>query len=178
MDALELIDKFYPRDNDLRRMLLVHSWQVCDKALTVAAHHPELALNRDLLLNGALVHDIGIFLTYAPSIHCLGEEHYLLHGYLGGQLLRKEGLPELASFCEHHTGAGLTKEDIVEQNLPLPEQDFLPVTPEEQVVCYADKFYSKSSLYHFKTFEEIYKGLQRFGQSGAERFKVWYERFE
>lgn len=178
MTAIELIDKYYPEDNELKRMLLKHSRQVCEKALNVLHLHPELNLNEEVVREGAMLHDIGIYLTHAPSIHCYGEAHYLLHGYLGGEILRKEGLPILARICERHTGAGLTRDDIIRQQLPLPHEDFLPETNEEKVVCYADKFYSKSNMNGVKTPDEIYHGLLRFGKDGAERFRRWHDQFK
>lgn len=72
MGALDLIDKYYPQDNELRNILLVHSRSVADKALRIADKHPELNLDATFLNEAAMLHDIGIFLTYAPGIQCLG----------------------------------------------------------------------------------------------------------
>ena len=47
MTAEEIIFKYYPEDNALRRLLLHHSHQVADMALAVADRHPELHLDRD-----------------------------------------------------------------------------------------------------------------------------------
>ena len=80
--------------------------------------------------------------------------------------------------CERHTGAGLSLHDITSQDLPLPHQDFLPETPEEKVICYADKFYSKSNLQKVKTQEQAEKSLAKFGQEGLARFKTWEKLFE
>ena len=173
-----MIDKYYPEDNELKRLLLKHSCQVRDMALAVAARHPELKLDKELLRDGALLHDIGIFMTHAPSIHCVGTLPYLVHGYCGGQILRKEGYPALARVCERHTGAGLTCAAIISQQIPLPHEDFLPETEEEQVVCYADKFYSKSKPEREKTPEEACQSLAKFGEDGVERFKRWYAAFK
>ena len=119
-DPLSLIRKYYPEDNELRRILLTHSESVARKALDVAERHPELALDRTFLHDAALLHDVGIFLTDAPGIHCHGTEPYLMHGYLGAQLMRREGLPAIARVCERHTGTGLTAAAIAQQGLPLP----------------------------------------------------------
>ena len=54
------------------------------------------------------------------------------------------GLYRHALVCERHTGAGLSITDIEKQNLPLPHRDLLPLSLEEKIVCYADKFFSKS----------------------------------
>lgn len=178
MDYQAIIDKYYPDDNELRHILLVHSRAVTVRALRVCDRHPELGLDRRFVEEAAMLHDIGIFRCDAPAIHCLGTEHYLRHGRIGADLLRAEGYPRHARVCERHTGAGLSKEAIVAEKLPLPAEDFLPETLEEQVVCYADKFYSKTNLAREKTLEEAERSLARFGADGLARFKAWEARFE
>lgn len=178
MNALLIIDKYYPEDNDLKHLLLTHSRQVCRRALQVCASHPELHLDADILENGAMLHDIGIFLTHAPSIFCHGDADYLMHGFLGGKLLRTKGLDTLARICERHTGTGLTRQLIMERALPIPPQDYFPETMEEKVVCYADKFYSKSHPEQEKTPEQAFQSLLKFGKEGAEKFLAWHQMFK
>ena len=121
-----VIDKFYPDDNALRQLLIRHSRDVADRALAVARRHPELNLDISFLEEGAMLHDIGIFMTDAPSIHCHGTDPYIRHGLDGAELMRREGLPRHARVCERHTGAGITRQQIESKRLPLPLQDFLP----------------------------------------------------
>ena len=173
-----LILKYYPDDTPLRRLLLHHSEQVAQRALLICDRHPELGLNREFLREAALIHDIGIFLTDAPGIHCHGTLPYLTHGVQGAALMRKEGREDLARICERHTGTGLTAENICQQGLPLPETDLLPETWEEQVVCYADKFYSKSHPERERTVEQTAKSLEKFGAEGVKKFMVWAALFE
>ena len=173
-----LILKYYPDDTPLRRLLLHHSEQVAQRALLICDRHPELGLNREFLREAALIHDIGIFLTDAPGIHCHGTLPYLTHGVQGAALMRKEGREDLARICERHTGTGLTAENIRQQELPLPETDLLPETWEEQVVCYADKFYSKSHPERERTVEQTAKSLEKFGAEGVKKFMVWAALFE
>ena len=45
MNPIDIIDKYYPQDNELKHILLVHSQSVADKALWIAARHPELNLD-------------------------------------------------------------------------------------------------------------------------------------
>ena len=149
-----------------------------ERALLIAERHPELRLNKDLLEEGAWVHDIGVFLTDAPGIECHGTHPYLLHGALGAELMRKEGREDLARFCERHTGTGLTVENIRAQNLPLPLRDYRPETMEEKVVCYADKFYSKSHLERVRTVEQTAQSLEKFGAEGVATFRAWAQLFE
>lgn len=178
MDYNLLIDKYYPEDNELRHILITHSQSVARKALQIVSFHPELHLDARFVEEAAMLHDIGIFLTDAPGICCYGSQPYICHGRLGAELLRQEGFERLARVCERHTGAGITCRQIVEQNLPLPHQDFLPETMEEKVVCYADKFYSKTHLDREKSIEKAEKSLAKFGEEGVERFRLWESMFE
>ncbi|MDT3386654.1 MAG: phosphohydrolase, partial [Bacteroidota bacterium] len=115
-----IIDKYYPQDNRLKEILMIHSRQVTVRALKVCDLHPELHLDRQFVEEAAMIHDIGIFLCDAPAICCFGKEHYLRHGFLGAELMRKEGYPGHARVCERHTGAGLTVERIIAGHLLLP----------------------------------------------------------
>ena len=175
---LEIIDKIYGKeDSELKRILLVHSCAVTKKALHIVDSHPELMLDRVFVEEAAMLHDIGIINTNAPGICCRGTEPYIRHGIIGAEMLRKENLNRHARVCERHTGAGLTKKEITTQQLPLPHQDFLPETLEEQVICYADKFFSKTNLEREKTVEQAEHSLAKFGEEGVERFRQWHQLF-
>lgn len=177
MNYKEIIDKYYPVDDDLRRLLLLHSRQVADVCLQVCDRHPELGLDRQFVEAAAMLHDIGIRWCHAPGIYCEGEEPYICHGVIGGRVLREEGLARHARVCERHTGAGITRRQIEEQQLPLPLADYLPETQEEQLVCYADKFFSKSHPDRVLTAEQAAKSLEKFGSDGVERFLRWHNLF-
>lgn len=178
MDYQVIIDKYYPKDGDLRRLLIMHSRQVADRSLAIADRHPELQLDRRFLEEAAMLHDIGIFRCHAPSIFCVGDQPYICHGTIGAALLRQEGLERHARVCERHTGTGLTADDVQRQQLPLPVRDYQPETLEEQVVCYADKFYSKSHPDRVLSVAEAARSLEKFGQSGVDKFLKWAEMFE
>ena len=178
MDYLAIIDQYYPQKSKVRDILLTHSECVTRKALQIVDKHPELKLDRTFIQEAAMLHDIGIVKCDAPGIQCFGTEPYIKHGIIGADMLRTAGYPKHARVCERHTGAGIALQDIIEQQLPLPHQDFLPETMEEQVICYADKFYSKSHLERERTPEQALKSLERFGQEGAQRFARWMQLFE
>lgn len=177
MDALAIINKYYPEENELKHILLTHSRSVADKALWIAERHPELNLDRQFLEEAALLHDIGIFLTDAVGIHCHGTYPYICHGFLGAELLQKEGYPRHAGVCERHTGAGISLGSILSQNLPLPHREMIPVSLEEQVVCFADKFFSKTHLDKEKSVEKALKSISKYGEEGIIRFNGWCKRF-
>jgi uncharacterized protein len=80
--------------------------------------------------------------------------------------------------CERHTGTGLSKWDIEQQQLPLPHKEFMPISLEEQVVCYADKFYSKTRPGSERSVVEAMRSLEKFGWDGVRRFHKWVDLFE
>ena len=107
MDYQAIIDKYYPADDELRRVLLQHSRQVADRCLQIVGKHQELPVDKQFIEEAAMLHDIGIYQCDAPSIHCHGTEPYIRHGQIGGELLRQEGFPRHARVAERHTGTGL-----------------------------------------------------------------------
>lgn len=174
---LSLIDKYYPEDNKLRHILIAHSRSVAHKALAIASVHPELHPDNRFIYEAAMLHDIGIFQTNAPSIYCFGDKPYICHGFLGAEIVRNEGYPRHALVCERHTGTGLSIEAITERGLPVPHRDMRPVSVEEQIICFADKFFSKTHIYKEKTVEEAECSLMKFGEDGVLTFKDWCKRF-
>lgn len=178
MDYISIINKYYPEENALRHILLTHSRSVADMALRIAERHPELHLDTRFVEEAAMLHDIGIVRCDAPGICCHGTEPYLRHGMIGAAMMREEGYDRHARVCERHTGAGLSAREIEQQDLPLPHRDFLPETIEEKIICYADKFYSKSHLDRCKTLPQAEKTISRFGDEGLQRFLLWERMFE
>jgi len=122
-----------------------------------------------------MLHDIGMFLCDAPKIGCNGEEHYLMHGVFGKEILDREGLPKHALVAERHIGAGISKEEIIRRNLNLPHRDMLPVSIEEQIICFADKFHSKAG--GMKNIGKIIRQMKRYGKDSVLRFKNWLKLF-
>lgn len=175
-EQLQIINKYYD-DHTLRDILLRHSRAVADKALAIVRNHPELHADECFVEEAAMLHDIGIVKVDAPAIACYGTEPYIRHGVLGAEMLRQEGLERHARVCERHTGTGLTLEQIVEQGLPLPHQDMQPQSIEEQIICFADKFFSKTRLDTEKSVEQARRSLEKFGSEGLAKFDAWCERF-
>ena len=177
MNPYSIIDKYYPEDNELKHILVTHSRSVADKALYMARRHPELNLDLQFIEEAALLHDIGIFRTDAAGIHCYGNRPYICHGTIGADLVRAEGYPRHALVCERHTGAGLSLQQIVSEHLPIPHRELVPVTPEEQIICFADKFFSKTHLDREKTVEKARHSLEKYGEEGLKRFDAWTKLF-
>ena len=154
MNPYEIIDKYYPENTQQRQILVIHSLAVSGKAMKMLDAHPD-----------------------APTIQCFGTHPYIAHGYLGAEILRAEGFPQHALVCERHTGAGLSLEDIIAQQLPVPHREMLPITLEEQLICFADKFFSKTHLDEEKTVEKARQSIAKYGEEGLSRFDRWCSLF-
>lgn len=171
MDVQAVFNKYYQPGTPLYNSVWSHSRLVADKALQLAQAHPELEIDLDFVYEAAMIHDIGVFLTNAPSIYCTGDQPYICHGVLGAELMRADGYPRHALVCERHTGTGLTVADIIAQNLPLPHRNMCPVSLEEKLVCFADKFYSKSNPDREKPLDKVRKSVARYGEDSLRRFE-------
>ncbi len=180
MDPMLVIRKYYKPGSKSYCFLVEHSKSVTGKALEVAHRfaelHPEAKLDFQFIEEAAMLHDIGIFLTDAPKIGCHGKEPYVRHGWLGAELLRKEKLPRHALVCERHVGAGITRKDIEKERLKLPKKDMIPVSLEEKIVCFSDKFFSKRNLGKEESVKAIRKELSRY-KGQKERFEEWLALF-
>jgi uncharacterized protein len=170
MDYIALIDKYYASSPELRNVLLTHSRQVADRALQILDRHPEWQVNRTFVEEAAMLHDIGIIYCDAPKIYCFGPHKYIEHGYLGAELLRKEGFPQHALVAERHTGTGITIEQVEREELPIPERDYCPQSLEEKLICYADKFYSKSHLGEEVALEKLKANIWKYGHDAIVRW--------
>lgn len=177
IDYNSIIDKYYNDNSRLREILTTHSRLVADKALRCALYR-NLDIDREFVEEAAMLHDIGIFRCSAPDIHCFGSLPYICHGVEGRTILEAEGLHRHALVCERHTGAGLSVDDIKSQNLPLPLRDMTPQSLEEKLICYADKFFSKSgNIRNEKPFERVLASMERHGKETAERFLALHRLF-
>ncbi|MEW6419194.1 MAG: HD domain-containing protein [Nitrospirota bacterium] len=179
MDPLKIIEKYYSTESRAYYLLIHHSKMVTEKALKIARKLKHLNPDLNFIEEAAMLHDIGILFTNEPKIGCYGDKPYVCHGYLGRELLEKEGFPKHALICERHIGVGISRKDIEEKNLPLPKRDMVPVSIEEQIICYADKFFSKDSesFLKEKSIKRIREYISKFGKDKIKRFDEWVKIF-
>jgi uncharacterized protein len=177
INTVNIIKKYYDENSSLYKILVDHGASVTEKALEIARKNPQENFDTTFVAEAAMLHDIGIYLTNAPGISCFGDKPYICHGYLGSDILRQEGLPKHALVAERHTGVGLSQEQILRENLPLPHRNMLPVSNEEKLICLADKFFSKTRLGVELSFDEVIKSLAKFGEEPMATFKNWYEKW-
>ncbi len=181
LDCLSIIERYYTPGNDDYRVLVSHSRQVADLATSIAQRLIDRGTPVDIefVEEAAMLHDIGMCRTDAPGIHCHGSEPYILHGVIGREMLDAMGLYRHGRVCERHTGAGITAHEIVAQHLPItPVRDLLPETLEEKIICYADKFFSKSRPGEPpKALERVRQSLAKFGPDTVARFDAMNDIF-
>jgi len=183
MNVEQIIDEFYMENLPLRKILLTHSKAVAEKAIAIAP----TGVDKQFVYDAAMLHDIGIVKCDAPGIECFGTEPYIKHGLCGAAMLREnaskwgmsgEEIEPYARVCERHTGAGLTAKEIENQKLPLPKADFLPETIEEKLICYADKFFSKTRPTEEKSIDRVEASMRKFGKDTISRFNELRKLFQ
>ena len=179
----DLIHKYYDNSPQARQILLEHSRQVTRRALKVGRQlqrSERIEIDLQFIAEAAMLHDIGMIQTNTPALGCFGKGSYLRHGIAGRAILENEGFPKHALVCERHIGIGLTASEIHEQRLPLPERDMLPISIEEQIICYADLFYSKNEkkLGEEKTVDTVRESLRKYGENKLVVFDQWQRHFE
>lgn len=180
MDPIAIIETFYRPGTRLYQVLVDHSRIVTEKSLEIARSVAHLNPDLELIKTAAMLHDIGIFMTRADALGCRGDAPYICHGYLGRKLLDEQGLPpEYGLVCERHTGAGITRENILANDLPLPRREMVPISLEEKIICVADKYHSKDPRHsdEKKTTRQIIESLEKIDQGHAGRFSAWAREF-
>ena len=142
------------RDAGCKRRVIVH----CCTVRTVAGEMiKKIDCDKDLVIAGALLHDLG-----------RAKEHSILHAMLGADMAEEMGLPpELVNIIRQHTGAGLDQQDIDEMN--LPQGDYMPRTVEEKIVAHSDNMVSDNMVVsHMHSVDKLLtKGARR----GAEKIE-------
>jgi tRNA (cytidine56-2'-O)-methyltransferase len=128
--------RIFPDESDCLRILadegatdaiLAHVMAVKDLAVRIAAR---TNADMDLVISGALLHDIGRTKT-----------HGIDHSSAGGRILRDRNIDDsIVRIVERHTGAGITNQEA--SGLGLPEGNYMPETLEEKIVAQADNLIS------------------------------------
>ncbi|MGQ9513885.1 MAG: HDIG domain-containing metalloprotein [Thermoproteota archaeon] len=132
--------------------VILHCIKVGDVAERLAKlmRSKGIEVNEELVKSAALLHDIGRSKT-----------HGVEHGVLGGELLKKLGLPEdLQRAVERHVGGGIGKEEA--ELLKLGKKELIPEKIEEKIVCYADKLVDGAEEIPFESTLEYFK--EKFGE--------------
>ena len=145
-------------------------WAIAEQLID----HGSLKVDRSLVKAACLLHDIGVY--QVPGLTDAPNSQYIRHGILGHAILAKEGFD--AGFCrfaDHHTGAGISKQQILDRGLNLPPKDYFAETPEERLLMYADKFHSKRPCFNSYTWYRDHVG--QFGPEVLARLDALRNEF-
>ena len=177
LDVNLILNKYF--QGDVLAMILVHGSAVAKLSVNIGCRIGLPESEIQFLGQAAMLHDIGICRVRAPVIGLYGDHDYIMHGILGREILEAEGLPRHALVCERHIGVGLTESDIVDQGLPLPVRDMTPQGIAEEIICFADLFFSKKpgALEQIKSIENVRQKLSKFGENKLQIFDSWMLRF-
>ncbi len=165
VQPFKIIDNIYKNNSRAKEILLSHSISVADKAVEIASNIDNRDVDIVFVKEAALLHDVGIINTDAPMLYCFGNKKYIEHGIEGRKILQSLGLLRHALVCERHIGVGLFIEDIIQNNMPLPKRNMVPISIEEKIVCLADKFFSKSGSGKEFTYKEIEAKILSYGDT-------------
>jgi len=175
-DIYDFINEVYKNDKSVLDFLIPHSESVAKLAVDIAKKQNA---DVDFVERAALMHDIGIIFTDTPKLNCKGKAPYMQHGIYGQKLLEEHGFIREAIIAKTHIGVGITIEHIIKNNLPLPAIDMYPTTLEEEIVSFADKFFSKRPEYLTtpKLLAEVEADIKRYGDESYKTFKKWCVKF-
>ena len=175
---IELLGRYF--EGDALAIIAGHGRAVADLALNVCLALGLSEADCRFVEEAALLHDIGVCRIHAPKLGLEGGFPYIMHGIIGREILESEGLPLHALVCERHIGVGLTVADIISQQLPLPQRDMIPISLPEQIICFADLFYSKSpgKITLRKSSVQVRIKLAGFGEAKIQIFDKWMELFD
>lgn len=175
-DEIKALHIKYAPNKEVLDLVWTHCRIVADIAIQLSRNSPN-DINNELVKAGCLLHDIGVYSLFDGS-GFESTKNYITHGVRGEEVLKAEGFSEkLYRFASHHTGAGISRKQIIETNLPLPHRDFLAETIEEELVMYADKFHSKSEPPSFNSYNYYKDYIRRFGTEASASFAQLSEKF-
>lgn len=146
--------------------VIAHCLVVCEVAVRIADlinKQGKIRVNRELVLAGSILHDIG-----------RSKSHGMDHADLGGEICR--GLMLSDSVCriiERHIGAGLTSGERIAMG--LTGEDRIPETFEEKIVAHADNLVKGTRII---TRSDLNHAIKKFPEPVQARFRLLADELE
>jgi uncharacterized protein len=179
INYFDIIHKYIWPDSFTYRVYLPHVILVTAKALRIARKMGLSEEQQIFIEEAAMLHDIGIIKVKRYSLTADSDLPYICHAPAGREILEHEGLPKHARVAETHIGVGITKEEIIVQQYPLPHRDLIPESLEEKIISWADLFYSKNpkKLWQETPLDEIERKVALYGKRHVLIFHEWLALF-
>ncbi len=175
MNCIEIALKHIRQD--LWDSYFVHSVLVTQMSLEIAENLNLDEAIKQFIREAAMLHDIGIGEVSMDKKNPQNKPPYITHGLVGFRILSELGYPKHALVCRNHIGVGLTKEIILRNGFPLPAEDMTPSTLPEEIITYADLFFSKSNPFKKRSFAEVVKKIETYGQEQLDKFHQLHKKF-
>jgi uncharacterized protein len=182
LDYFALINKYYTPGTLTYKILVVHALLVTNKALKTARKLNLSPEEQTFIEEAAMLHDIGVIKVDSPKMACHGAKTYIEHGVEGRKMLETENLMQHGAVAARHVGVGFTLDEIIARDLPLPHEDLRPQTLAEEIITYADMFFSKreATLWLEDSVAEVEADIKSFPSSNERMlttFRDWHSRF-
>lgn len=146
--------------------VVAHCVAVSRTAVALAGRVRAVPVDVELVRLGGLLHDIG-----------RSRSHDIRHALAGVEIGRALGFPEgLLAIIERHIGAGITAREA--ERLGLPKKDYLPLTPEEKLVSYADNLTKGAEAMPFEQAMERFRQILGPGHEGIGLFVQQHEEMQ
>jgi len=146
--------------------VIAHCRAVSRTAVSLAGQMKQVKVDGELVRLGGLFHDIG-----------RARSHNIHHALAGVKIGRELGFPKrLLSIIERHIGAGITAAEA--ERLGLPKKDYLPLTPEEKIVSYADNLTKGSEPMSFEQAKDRFRQVLGPGHEGIELLVRQHEEIQ
>jgi uncharacterized protein len=146
--------------------VIAHCKAVSRTAVSLAEQVKRVNVDGELVRLGGLFHDIG-----------RARSHDIHHALAGVKIGRELGFSEqLLSIIERHIGAGITAAEA--GRLGLPKKDYLPLTPEEKIVSYADNLTKGSEPMSFEQAVDRFRQILGPGHEGIELLVRQHEEIQ
>ena len=138
--------------------VVAHCRTVSVVASEIAGRVRSVPVDLELVRLGGLFHDIG-----------RSQTHDIGHAIAGVEIGRSLGFSErLLLIIERHIGAGISPDEAV--RLGLPRKSYLPVSPEEKIVSYADNLTKSDRPMTFSDAVERFRAILGPGHEGIRLF--------
>ena len=146
--------------------VVAHCRAVSRTAVALAGKVSLINIDRELVRLGGLFHDIG-----------RSRSHDIHHALVGVQIGRELGFFDgLLSIIERHIGAGITAAEA--DRLGLPKKDYLPLTPEEKLVSYADNLTKGAEAMSFESAVKRFRDILGPEHEGIELLYRQHEEIQ
>lgn len=147
-DSVKNLHKKYAPSQKVYDLVSNHCLIVAEICLW-CARKSKLTLNIDLLIEAALLHDLGTYVLYNQQAEIINYSLYKLHPIIGVKILEEEGLnTQITDIIQTHLLLGVSRQEIIDNRWLMPANDYIPSTIEGRLLAYADNYHSKKPLFN------------------------------